>query len=292
MSANTVETVRTVNALRDVVRAWRRAGETIGLVPTMGALHDGHLGLVRAAQARCDRVIVTLFVNPKQFDRPEELSVYPRGEAEDTAKLAPLGVDLLFAPGVDVMYPANFATTVSVVGVSEGLCGGDRPGHFDGVATVVTKLFLQSLPDAAFFGEKDFQQLQVIRRFATDLEIPVEVVGVETVRAPSGLALSSRNAYLNAEQWEIAPALYRSLIETAKRIVAGENVSSALSEGVRRVIGAGFDSVDYFEFRDVATLKPTAALETPSRLLAAAWLGPARLIDNVAVVPLDLKGCL
>lgn len=274
---------RTVPDLRAALRPWRAAGETVALVPTMGALHEGHLSLVRLAGARCRRVVVTLFVNPKQFDRAEDLAAYPRTEAEDAAKLAPLGVDLLFAPPAEVVYPPGFATTVSVRGVSEHLDGLARPGHFDGVATVVTKLLLQSLPDVAVFGEKDWQQLQVIRRLASDLDIPVEILAGPTVRAADGLALSSRNAYLTPEERRIAPALHAAMQQAAARIRAGEDPDRAAAAAVDAVLAAGFARVDYLELRDAETLAPVRRLDRPARLFAAAWLGKARLIDNIAV---------
>ena len=274
---------RTVPDLRAALRPWRAAGETVALVPTMGALHEGHLSLVRLAGARCGRVVVTLFVNPKQFDRAEDLAAYPRTEAEDAAKLAPLGVDLLFAPPPAVVYPPGFATTVSVRGVSEHLDGLARPGHFDGVATVVTKLLLQSLPDVAVFGEKDWQQLQVIRRLASDLDIPVEILAGPTVRAADGLALSSRNAYLTPEERRIAPALHAAMQQAAARIRAGEDPERATAAAVDALLAAGFARVDYLELRDAETLAPVRRLDRPARLFAAAWLGKARLIDNIAV---------
>ncbi|MBT6119600.1 MAG: pantoate--beta-alanine ligase [Rhodospirillaceae bacterium] len=278
-----LETVRTVSSLRAQVRDWRSRGETVGLVPTMGALHDGHLALVQAAQARCDRVIATIFVNPAQFGPTEDFGAYPRTEAEDADKLRAHRTDLLFAPGVEEIYPGGFATAVHVAGVSEGLCGGHRPGHFDGVATVVSKLLLQALPDAAFFGEKDYQQLQVIKRVAADLDIPVEIVGVLTVREADGLALSSRNVYLDPAQRRIAPALYGELVALAAAIELGENATLAIGRARRRLVDAGFDRVEYVELRDPDSLAPVGDAGRPARLLAAAWLGRTRLIDNIAV---------
>lgn len=284
MASGKMAVVRTVADLRRLVRGWRaEGGATVGLVPTMGALHDGHLSLVRTARARCDRVVATLFVNPKQFNRPDDLAAYPRTEASDAALLEPEGVDALFAPPVEQMYPRGFATSVSVSGVSAGLCGAARPGHFDGVATVVTKLLLQAQPDAAFFGEKDYQQLQVIRRFAADLDIPVDIVGCPTVRAADGLALSSRNAYLTAAERRIAPALHATLARTATRLERGEPAAAALADGIAAIRTAGFASVDYLELRAAEGLAPLERADRPGRLLAAAWLGKARLIDNVAV---------
>lgn len=278
-----IDTVRTVAELRDRVAGWKRAGARVGVVPTMGALHAGHLALVAEAKRRCERVIVTLFVNPKQFERADDLAAYPRTEEADREKLTPLAPDLLYAPMGQAMYPPGFATTVSVGGVSEGLCGGSRPGHFDGVATVVAKLFLQTQADFAFFGEKDYQQLQVVRRMATDLDIPVEIVGIPTVRDTDGLALSSRNAYLTEAERRIAPALNRALARVAERLVAGEAASDAVGDAIADVKSAGFRDVDYIEVREAGTLRPLERLEGEGRVLGAAWLGKARLIDNLPV---------
>ncbi|GAB4358310.1 MAG: pantoate--beta-alanine ligase [Oricola sp.] len=275
--------VRKVSALRETVSAWRRDGLRIGLVPTMGALHAGHLSLVRAALENTDRVIVTLFVNPKQFNSAADLAAYPRTEEDDAAKLTALGAHLLFCPGGEEMYPAGFSTTISVSGVSEGLCGAHRPGHFDGVATVVTKLLLQTGADVAFFGEKDFQQLHVVRRLVADLNIPVAIVGCPTVREDDGLALSSRNVRLSAQERAIAPAMARVLFETADRIASGGEVAHALADARDAIIAAGYRSVEYLELRGEDDLAPMAALDKPARLLAAAWLGETRLIDNVKV---------
>ncbi len=280
-----VPVVRTIADLRATVGRWRRAGESVAVVPTMGALHEGHLSLVRAARGRAGRVIVTLFVNPKQFNDTGDLAAYPRTEADDAAKLAPLGVDLLYAPAPGEVYPEGFATTVSVGGVSEGLCGAARPGHFDGVATVVAKLFLQTGADLAFFGEKDFQQLQVVRRLACDLDIPVAIVACPTVREPDGLAMSSRNVQLSARERAVAPALARALFDAARRIEAGEPVAGVLQASSADVAAAGFGQVDYFELRAEEGLRVLDRLDEPARLLAAARLGETRLIDNVPVRP-------
>jgi pantoate--beta-alanine ligase len=277
-------TLRTVAALRETTRAWRAAGLRIGVVPTMGALHEGHLSLVRAALARADRVIVTLFVNPRQFENAADLAAYPRTEASDAAKLAPLGAHVLFAPDAAEMYPPGNATTVSVRGVSEGLCGAHRPGHFDGVATVVTKLLLQTQADVAIFGEKDFQQLQVVRRLVADLDIPVEIVPGPTVREADGLALSSRNVRLSAADRAAAPALFRALSHAAARIAAGEEAAAPIADATAAVLAAGFERVEYLELRAEDGLAPLPRADRPARLLCAAWLGGVRLIDNVAVV--------
>ncbi len=274
--------VRTVADLRTAVARWRTAGETVGLVPTMGALHAAHMALVDRAQALCDRTIATIFVNPAQFGPDEDFAAYPRREARDIELLEAARVDLLFAPAVAEVYPDGFATSVSVAGVSEGLCGDHRPGHFDGVATVVTKLLLQSLPDVAVFGEKDYQQLQVIRRLARDLDIPVRIEPLPTVREADGLAISSRNVYLSAEERAIAPRLYAVLAETAADIAGGSLPAEAAATGLEVLHAAGFTRVEYLEARDAETLA-VADTGRPLRVLAAAWLGDTRLIDNVAV---------
>ncbi len=281
-----IETVRDAAALRQRIAAWRSAGERVGLVPTMGGIHDGHLALVHAAREGCDRVAATLFVNSKQFDPSEDFATYPRDEARDARLLADEGAELLFAPGVEEMYPEGFATRVSVSGVTEGLCGAHRPGFFDGVATVVCKLLMQALPDAAYFGEKDYQQLQMVRRMVADLAIPVDIVPVATVREADGLALSSRNDYLTDSERRNAPTLYRVLSAIATSLEGGEgSVADLTVWGLGELEGAGFGPIDYLEVRDADTLQPVEVLGRPARVLAAAWLGKARLIDNVAVRP-------
>ncbi|HVR68119.1 MAG TPA: pantoate--beta-alanine ligase [Verrucomicrobiae bacterium] len=273
--------IRTVADLRATVAAWRRNGETIGLVPTMGALHDGHLSLAAHSRADNKRSIATLFVNPTQFGPKEDLAAYPRDEAADLAKLQSANVDALYAPSVAEMYPKGFATTVTVAGLTDHLCGPHRPGHFAGVATVVSKLLLQATPDRAYFGEKDFQQLQVIRRMAADLDIPVRIVGVPTVREADRLALSSRNRYLSAEDRAHAAALPRMLADIAGRLSREPGaVAREIAWGFRQLEDAGFRKVDYIEVCDVATLQPTRQVTAPSRVFAAAWLGRTRLIDN------------
>lgn len=276
---------RTVADLRATVSQWRAAGEKVAVVPTMGALHEGHLSLVRAARGRAARVIVTLFVNPRQFNNADDLAKYPRDEEADRAKLASENVDLLFAPGVEEMYPEGFSTTVSVAGLSEGLCGAHRPGHFDGVATVVTKLLLQTQADVALFGEKDYQQLSVIRRLVRDLDIPVEVVGVPTVREADGLALSSRNVRLSAEGRRKAPALAEALATVGTAIERGEDADVAITRAKAAIKRAGYSEVEYLELRDAETLEPVSRAERPARLLVAAWLDGVRLIDNLPVLP-------
>lgn len=273
--------VRTLPALRSAVAGWKAAGQRVGVVPTMGALHAGHLSLARAARATSDRVIVTLFVNPRQFDNPDDLAAYPRTEDADAARLAPLGIDLLYAPDPDQIYPPGFATTVTVAGAGEGLEGAFRPGHFDGVATVVAKLLLQTGADRAFFGEKDFQQLRLVQRLVRDLDIPTEITGCATVREPDGLALSSRNARLAAAERAVAPALAAALRKAADAIAAGTPAEHAVATARAEILAAGFDAVEYLELRRDADLAPTARTDEPARLLAAAWLGGVRLIDNM-----------
>ena len=283
-SAVRLETLRRISDLRDTVAAWRRAGDSLGIVPTMGALHEGHLELVRRARERCARVVATIFVNPIQFNRPDDLSAYPRDEASDAAKLAALGVDLLFAPPVEEIYPEGFQTRVSVPGLSDCLCGAARPGHMEGVATVVAKLLLQSLPDLAFFGEKDYQQLLVVRRMARDLDIPVRIEAVPTVREPDGLALSSRNLLLTPDQRDRAPALFRVLQSLAARLQGGAApVPALLDEGRAALAAAGFAPIDYLELRSGDDLRPLERAAPPARLFAAAWLGRVRLIDNLEI---------
>ena len=275
--------LRTVAELRACVRGWKRADETLGVVPTMGALHDGHLSLVQAAQRDCDRVIVTIFVNPKQFNNPDDLAKYPRTETADAALLAPLGVDAVFAPGADQVYPEGFASSVRVTGISERLEGLHRPGHFDGVATVVAKLFGMTLADRAYFGEKDWQQLQVVRRMAADLNIPTEVVACPTIREADGLARSSRNMRLTAEARAVAAALPLEMSAAAQAMRAGMPVPQALAAATAGLLDAGFERVDYMDLCDAETLLWIDRVDGPARLLAAAWVGGVRLIDNIAV---------
>ncbi|WP_294282193.1 pantoate--beta-alanine ligase [uncultured Sphingomonas sp.] len=277
-----MQTVRDLAGLRDAVAAFRAEGATIALVPTMGALHAGHMALIEAARRPGTKVIASIFVNPKQFGPNEDLARYPRREAADARLLADHGCDLLWAPPVEVMYPEGFATNVSVTGVSDGLDGAARPGHFDGVATVVTKLFNQTRADIAYFGEKDFQQLAVIRRFVADLDMAIEIVGVPTQRDDDGLALSSRNIYLDEEQRAKAIALPRALGVAARSIARGDDPEGALAEARGALVAAGFE-VDYVALADAETLAESPAAERPRRLLAAARMGTTRLIDNVAV---------
>ena len=280
-----MQTIRQLKPLRKAIAALRAEGCRIALVPTMGALHAGHMALVAEARKRADHVVVSIFVNPKQFGPNEDLAAYPRRAAKDSAMLSEAGAAVLWMPDVDTMYPAGFATNVSVSGVSDGLDGAARPGHFDGVATVVAKLFNQVRPDLALFGEKDFQQLAVIRRMAADLDFGIEIVGVPTEREEDGLALSSRNVYLTPEERVQARALPRALGAAAAAIEAGNDIAEALGRAEAALIEGGFQSVDYVALCDAATLEPVATLTAPARLLAAARIGAARLIDNVPVTP-------
>jgi len=274
---------RTLAGLRETTAQWRKDGEIIGVVPTMGALHQGHLSLARAARAACDRVIVTIFVNPKQFDNPDDLKNYPRTENDDAKKLESIGVDLIYVPDGAQMYPDGFATNVSVSGLTNILCGAHRPGHFDGVATVVSKLFLQTSADQAFFGEKDFQQLQIVRRMARDLDIPITVVGCPTIREMDGLAMSSRNLLISDRARVKAPALAEVMEDMRVALAGGAAMSQIAEDAKARILTAGFNEVEYLELRDGTDL---ALLDRPvagARLFAAAWLAGVRLIDNIGV---------
>ncbi len=280
--AEKLSIVRTVAELRERIGAWRKRGLGTGLVPTMGALHQGHLSLVGEALKKADRAVVTLFVNPRQFGPKEDFARYPRDEEGDRRLLAAAGTHLLFAPEVAEMYPSGYVTQVSVPQLGDVLEGEFRPGFFTGVATVVTKLLLQALPEVAVFGEKDFQQLQVIRRLTRDLDIPVEIVGAPTVREADGLAMSSRNAYLSAAERAIAPALHRAIAEAARRFAADGAADAAEAWAASTLLDAGFRAVDYVTVRDAASLG-SPERGKPARVLAAAWLGTTRLIDNVPV---------
>jgi len=277
--------VRTVADLRKHIALWRKGEVRVGLVPTMGALHQGHMALVAAARAECDRIVASIFVNPKQFAPTEDLGSYPRREAADLEMLRSAGVDLVFIPAVDEMYPPDFATLVRVSGLTEGLCGAHRAGHFDGVTTVVTKLLIQALPDIAYFGEKDYQQLMVVRRLARDLDIPVHITGVPTVREADGLALSSRNVYLSVEERRIAPNLARVLRNVAGALAEDSSaIAQEAARGAAALQQAGF-AVEYLEVREAGTLAPTSGATGSSRVFAAVWLGKTRLIDNMPIVP-------
>ena len=274
---------RTLEGLRAQTAIWRKAGETIGVVPTMGALHQGHLSLARAARAACDRVIVTIFVNPKQFNNPADLENYPRTEQDDARKLESTGVDLIYVPGPDQIYPDGFATTVTVAGLTDMLCGASRPGHFDGVATVVPKLFLQTSADQAFFGEKDYQQLQVVRRMAADLDIPIAVIGCPTIREEDGLAMSSRNLLLSDRSRIKAPVLAEVMHDMRDQLLAGATMSEIAGDAQARILAAGFNEIDYLELRDGGDLSLLDRTKPGARLFAAAWLAGVRLIGNIAV---------
>jgi len=275
--------VRRLAEMRALTARWRAAGESIGVVPTMGALHPGHLSLVEAAKAECDRVVVWIFVNPKQFNNAQDLENYPRTEVADAATLAPYAVDAVYAPDLDQVYPEGFATTVSVAGLTDVLCGAHRPGHFDGVATVVSKIFLQTGADRAYFGEKDFQQLQVVRRMARDLDIPIEVVACPTVREDSGLAMSSRNLRLSPEGRQQAARLYPVLRDVAAELAEGNRFPPLAERARARLAEAGFDEVEYFDLRREDGLQALDHPDRPARLFAAAWIEGVRLIDNMAV---------
>ncbi len=279
----TAPIIRSLPALRAAVSEWKSKGECVAVVPTMGALHAGHLSLVEAAKSGADRVIVTIFVNPKQFNSAEDLANYPRTEEDDAVKLAPFGVDAIYVPDGATMYPEGFATTVSVEGLTDVLCGAHRPGHFDGVATVVSKLFLQTGADKAFFGEKDFQQLQVVKRMATDLDIPIDITGCPTIRDDDGLALSSRNARLTKDGRAAAPVLYAQMQKLADEVNAGRALKPALEEATANILAAGFTEVEYLDLRAKLNLRLMERLDEPARLFAAAWIDGVRLIDNIAV---------
>lgn len=279
----TPEIIRTLVELRSKVAGWKAAGESVAVVPTMGALHQGHLSLVRAAKEACDRVIVTIFINPKQFNNPDDYKNYPRTEEEDARKLIALKADVVYVPDGEQMYPNGFATTVSVEGITQGLCGAHRAGHFDGVATIVTKLFTQTQADKAFFGEKDYQQLQVVTRLARDLDLPIEVIGCPTIREEDGLAMSSRNLLLSDRARTWAPELHRAMEEMSEGLLAGGDLEELRAAAVKRVERAGFTQVEYLDLRSADQLELMTTPDRPARLLAAAWLAGVRLIDNIAV---------
>lgn len=276
-----LSTVTTIEALRDTLKPWRKADYSVAFVPTMGNLHEGHLQLVKKAKESADKVVVSLFVNPTQFGAGEDFDHYPRTEPEDAKKLDAIGTDLLFLPSVSEIYPENHRTSVSVSGISDLHCGKTRIGHFDGVATIVCKLFNIVQPDLAFFGEKDFQQLTIIRALVRDLNIPVEIRGIETVREADGLAMSSRNGYLSAEERLTAPALYRSLCQARDRILAGEQNYPALEKRFMLSLREAGLQPEYFSVCHQSSLMPAGADDMELVILAAARLGKTRLIDNV-----------
>jgi pantoate--beta-alanine ligase len=276
--------VRTVKDLRKAVARWREGSKTLALVPTMGALHDGHLALVKRARKKADRVVVSIFVNPAQFGPSEDLTRYPRDEAGDLAKLETAGADLVWAPAPNEMYPEGFATQVAPAGAALGLEGEVRPHHFGGVATVCLKLFSAVEPDVAVFGEKDYQQLCVIRQMVRDFNLPLKIASLPTVREKDGLALSSRNAYLSTPERAIAPSLHRAIEGVATHAASGKDVATAVAAAKLDLERSGFTKIDYIEVRDAATLAPFDLHSgRPGRVLAAAWLSKTRLIDNVDV---------
>ena len=283
--AASIATVRTVKELRAEVAKWRKAGETVALVPTMGALHAGHLSLIGIAKNHATRIVASIFVNPAQFGPKEDFKRYPRDEAGDLAKLAQAGVDLVYIPHTAEMYPRGFATKVTLPSLTEDLCGAARPNHFEGVATVVTKLLLQCAPDVAVFGEKDYQQLLVIKQVVHDLNIPVQIVPGSIVREEDGLALSSRNGYLSAAERKTAPILHQVLSEAAAALANGEGCDAVTSAGRFKLEGKGF-RVDYVAVRDPETLAPLfGPIKGPARVMGAAYLGTTRLIDNIPTAP-------
>ncbi|WP_210093641.1 pantoate--beta-alanine ligase [Ruegeria sp. HKCCSP346] len=281
----TAPILRSLAELRANTTTWRRNGEGIGVVPTMGALHEGHLSLAQAAKQGCDRVIVTIFVNPKQFNNPEDLANYPRTEHEDAQKLAPYGVDAIYVPDPQEIYPEGFSTTVSVAGLTDVMEGPFRPGHFEGVATVVAKLFLQTQADRAYFGEKDYQQLLVVRRMARDLNIAIEVIGCPTVREPSGLAMSSRNLLLSPQGLKIAEQMNGVMRQVADDLAKGADFAMLAQEAKETLLKVGFTEVEYIDLRCAETLESLSSASQPARLFVTAWADGVRLIDNIPVNP-------
>jgi pantoate--beta-alanine ligase len=282
--SETIKVVRTVRDLRKVTAKWRHRGQTIGLVPTMGALHPGHISLVRLAKKKADKAVVSIFVNPTQFAPNEDLSRYPRDEAGDLKKLDEADADLVWAPNPEEMYPEGFSTSVQAGSTAKDLEGAFRPHHFDGVATVCAKLFNQVTPDFAIFGEKNFQQLTVLRQMVRDLDMFLKLIGAPTKRDTDGLALSSRNAYLSLAERKVAPVLYAVISALAEDVANGADVPAGTANAKRKLGAAGFTKIDYIEVRDAETLdQASSSSGRPLRVLAAVWLGKTRLIDNVAV---------
>ena len=279
----TAPIIRTLPELRKLTAPWQRAGARIGVVPTMGALHDGHLSLVQAAKEHCDHVIVTIFVNPKQFNNPDDLKNYPRTEEADARKLARFGVDALWVPDGAQMYPEHFATNISVQGLTDVMEGAERPGHFDGVATVVTKLFTQTQATDAFFGEKDYQQFLVVRRMAADLDLPITVHPCPTIRDIDGLALSSRNLLLSDRARTTAPRLIEEMEALSQGVANGGAFATLRDAAEKRLLAAGFTDVEYLSIHAQDDLSSLQAPTRPARLFAAAWLAGVRLIDNIAI---------
>ncbi len=280
-----MQIIHRLSDLRNRLNLLRADGGRIAFVPTMGALHEGHMSLVEAAKQQAEHVVVSIYVNPKQFGPKEDFVAYPRPTDADAALLTKGGAALLWMPSVEEIYPPGYATTVSVAGLGDGLCGAARPGHFDGVATIVAKLFAQVRPDFALFGEKDWQQLAIIRRMAVDLDLGVQVIGVPTVREKDGLALSSRNAYLTAQERQQAATLPSALIAAIAAMEGGQPVAEAIQTVIDKLLTAGFGPVDYVTLAGADDLQEMTSLSRPARLLAAARLGKARLIDNMAVTP-------
>lgn len=280
---NIVPVVRTVSELRHQVSQWRKQGHRVGLVPTMGALHKGHLSLVEAISSQTDKIVVSIFVNPKQFGENEDLDKYPRQEKEDREKLTSTKADLVFAPTVGEMYPEGHVTRVSVSGISEMLEGAERPGHFDGVSTIVTKLLMQCMPDVAIFGEKDYQQLAVIRQFVKDLDIPIEIMGGTLIREEDGLAYSSRNAYLDKQERQIAGQFNVILKRLVDAVHKGQPPRTAEQDARSALLEAGFLAVDYVEIVDPNTLQRINDVSKGARVLAVARIGGVRLLDNMAI---------
>ncbi|MCP4395244.1 MAG: pantoate--beta-alanine ligase [Alphaproteobacteria bacterium] len=282
-TTETTKVIDTIEDIREQVKEWRAAGKTVALVPTMGALHKGHLSLVDFAKIHADKIVVSIFVNPTQFGPNEDLDAYPRQEKQDVEKLSQKNVDVAFIPSVDEMYDATALTEVSVGKITEVLCGAFRPTHFTGVTTIVSKIFMVVTPDVAVFGEKDFQQLQVIKKMTNDLKIPVDVVGAPLLREADGLAISSRNVYLTADQRHIAGKLNQVLKKIITDVKNGGNIESLCQWGEGRLHELGFDSVDYLEIRDEERLSLVKNTEKPCRIFAAAKIGDTRLIDNMAI---------
>ncbi|MGO9983680.1 MAG: pantoate--beta-alanine ligase [Rhodomicrobium sp.] len=279
--------IRHTNQLRQLVQQWRRRGNKVALVPTMGGLHEGHLSLVRLAKQQANRTVVSVFVNPTQFAPHEDYDRYPRNEERDWHKLLSVQADAMYVPDVHDIYPGDFATRVEVAGVAQTLEGLSRPHFFSGVTTIVTKLFMQCLPDIAIFGEKDYQQLLVVKRLVKDLDFPITIVPAPVMREASGLAMSSRNVYLDDSERSIAPQLYEVLVDMAGDLASGRAVEDTVRQGWSRLEKAGF-RIDYLEVRDSETLIPVEiTVEAPARVLAAVYLGRVRLIDNVAVTPAE-----
>ena len=278
-----MQIIRDIAMLHRAVTALKQGGKSVALVPTMGALHDGHISLVRMAKRVADHAVVSIFVNPTQFGPNEDFAAYPRDEARDAALLAQEGTGLLWAPDVSTMYPAGHSTHIEVAELGADYCGAARPGHFDGVATVVAKLFNQVRPDVAIFGEKDWQQLAIIRRMARDLDFAIDILGAPIARDTDGLALSSRNAYLTPAQRAAATAFPQALKVAAKAVAGGSDVAETLANAEAAIVAGGFDSVDYVALADADSLERLSAFRKPARLLAAARMGKTRLIDNLAV---------